>query len=53
MGVPAFFRWLSRKFPSVIVECVENKVKTDITFECKHNHIVYAFQRCFFAIGKQ
>lgn len=26
MGVPAFFRWLSRKYPSVIVECVENKV---------------------------
>lgn len=28
MGVPAFFRWLSRKYPSVIVECVENKVRT-------------------------
>lgn len=27
MGVPAFFRWLSRKYPSVIVECVENKVR--------------------------
>ncbi|EAT32553.1 AAEL015316-PA, partial [Aedes aegypti] len=25
MGVPAFFRWLSRKYPSVIVECVEQK----------------------------
>ncbi|GBP17249.1 5'-3' exoribonuclease 2 homolog [Eumeta japonica] len=25
MGVPAFFRWLSRKYPSVIIECVENK----------------------------
>lgn len=25
MGVPAFFRWLSRKYPSVIVECVEDK----------------------------
>lgn len=25
MGVPAFFRWLSRKYPSVIVHCVENK----------------------------
>uniref|UniRef100_A0A336MUE1 5'-3' exoribonuclease n=1 Tax=Culicoides sonorensis TaxID=179676 RepID=A0A336MUE1_CULSO len=25
MGVPAFFRWLSRKYPSVIIECVEKK----------------------------
>ncbi|XP_011311873.1 5'-3' exoribonuclease 2 homolog [Fopius arisanus] len=29
MGVPAFFRWLSRKYPSVIVECIEQK-KTSI-----------------------
>ncbi|XP_026332870.1 5'-3' exoribonuclease 2 homolog [Hyposmocoma kahamanoa] len=27
MGVPAFFRWLSRKYSSVIVECVEQKPK--------------------------
>ncbi|CAH1180824.1 unnamed protein product [Phyllotreta striolata] len=25
MGVPAFFRWLTRKYPSVIVNCVEQK----------------------------
>lgn len=25
MGVPAFFRWLTRKYPSVIVHCVEQK----------------------------
>ncbi|KAL0868853.1 hypothetical protein ABMA27_007202 [Loxostege sticticalis] len=29
MGVPAFFRWLSRKYPSVIVECIEQK-PTDV-----------------------
>ncbi|XP_043272687.1 5'-3' exoribonuclease 2 homolog [Venturia canescens] len=28
MGVPAFFRWLSRKYPSVIVECIEQKKTT-------------------------
>ncbi|KAL7301513.1 hypothetical protein TKK_0005948 [Trichogramma kaykai] len=25
MGVPAFFRWLSRKYPSVIIDCIESK----------------------------
>ncbi|XP_033735446.1 5'-3' exoribonuclease 2-like [Pecten maximus] len=27
MGVPAFFRWLSRKYPSIIVNCIEQKAK--------------------------
>ena len=27
MGVPAFFRWLSRKYPSVIIECLEQKAQ--------------------------
>lgn len=26
MGVPAFFRWLSRKNPSILVHCIEEKV---------------------------
>ncbi|XP_022908631.2 5'-3' exoribonuclease 2 homolog [Onthophagus taurus] len=29
MGVPAFFRWLSRKYPSVVVHCIEQKT-TDL-----------------------
>ncbi|XP_050434790.1 5'-3' exoribonuclease 2 homolog isoform X2 [Adelges cooleyi] len=32
MGVPAFFRWLTRKYPSVIVNCIEQK-STDINGE--------------------
>ncbi|KAK3752419.1 hypothetical protein QZH41_008621, partial [Actinostola sp. cb2023] len=27
MGVPAFFRWLSKKYPSIVVHCVEEKAK--------------------------
>ena len=27
MGVPAFFRWLSRKYPSIVVHCIEEKVR--------------------------
>ncbi|KAK3093485.1 hypothetical protein FSP39_016304 [Pinctada imbricata] len=27
MGVPAFFRWLSKKYPSILVHCVEEKAK--------------------------
>ena len=29
MGVPAFFRWLQRKYPSIVVHCVEEKPKQD------------------------
>ncbi|KDR24133.1 5'-3' exoribonuclease 2-like protein [Zootermopsis nevadensis] len=42
MGVPAFFRWLSRKYTSVIVPCIEEKprevngVKTPVD-ACKPN----------------
>ncbi len=25
MGVPAFFRWLSRKYPSIVVNAVEER----------------------------
>jgi len=28
MGVPAFFRWLSRKYTSIVIECNEEKART-------------------------
>ncbi|KAG1674258.1 5'-3' exoribonuclease 2 [Nymphon striatum] len=33
MGVPAFFRWLSKKYPSIVVHCIEDgkKVIDDVT----------------------
>lgn len=30
MGVPAFFRWLSRKYPSIVVYCIEEKVPAGV-----------------------
>jgi 5'-3' exoribonuclease 2 len=29
MGVPAFFRWLTKKYPSVVTQCAEEKAKID------------------------
>ena len=35
MGVPAFFRWLSKKYPSVVAECVEERCRDyDGLFVC-------------------
>ncbi|CAF0857952.1 unnamed protein product [Brachionus calyciflorus] len=31
MGVPAFFRWLTKKYPSIVVQCVEEKSRVDPT----------------------
>jgi 5'-3' exoribonuclease 2 len=28
MGVPAFFRWLTKKYPSIIVNCIEDNPST-------------------------
>ena len=32
MGVPAFFRWLTRKYPSIIVNCIEDNPSTGAFF---------------------
>ena len=29
MGVPAFFRWLCKKYPSIVIQCAEEKPKTN------------------------
>lgn len=41
MGVPAFFRWLSRKYPSVIVHCVEQKVR--LSKKCLHSNLLFNY----------
>lgn len=47
MGVPAFFRWLSRKYPSVIVHCVEQKVNLILEHKAKFNiHVLFYFLGC-------
>ncbi len=28
MGVPAFFAWLTKKYPSIIVHCIEDNPST-------------------------
>jgi 5'-3' exonuclease len=28
MGVPAFFRWLTKKYPAIIVNCIEDNPST-------------------------
>lgn len=54
MGVPAFFRWLSRKYPSVIIECVEKKVEIRFVYfvsqKCSHfqTHLHLFFLKIFF-----
>lgn len=46
MGVPAFFRWLSRKYPSVIVECIEDRVSFyNFIFLNKFNFIIFSQQK--------
>jgi hypothetical protein len=32
MGVPAFFRWLTKKYPSIIVNCIEDNPSTGQLF---------------------
>lgn len=46
MGVPAFFRWLSRKNPSILVHCIEEKViiiemQAMLTNEVKKKYAIY------------
>jgi 5'-3' exoribonuclease 2 len=32
MGVPAFFHWLTKKYPSIIVNCIEENPSTGYLF---------------------
>ena len=42
MGVPAFFRWLSKKYPSIVVHSVEEKVRFDICAFVRSAKVVVA-----------
>ena len=37
MGVPAFFRWLSRKYASIVVPCQEDKAQTIDGYQVSHD----------------
>lgn len=49
MGVPSFFRWLQRKYPSIIVNAVEERKNeingTEIPVDCTKPNPNY--QVCF------
>lgn len=32
MGVPAFFRWLTKKYPSIIANCIEDNPSTGSSY---------------------
>lgn len=46
MGVPAFFRWLTRKYPSIIVNCIEDNPSTGSFF---HSSFVFSSNDHFFS----
>lgn len=56
MGVPAFFRWLSRKYSAIVVHCVEEKVAIDRTicsqFDLPTHVHVCKFTSLYFRLGR-
>ena len=45
MGVPAFFRWLSRKYPSIVVPCQEDKAQTIDGYQVGRGVMIKNYQR--------
>lgn len=56
MGVPAFFRWLSRKYGSIVVDAVEEKrrdidgvtIPIDTTKPNLNFHVIFNYFNYFF-----
>lgn len=47
MGVPAFFRWLSRKYASIVVHCVEEKVSATLISKLFSLRFIWNFNNGF------
>ena len=52
MGVPAFFRWLSKKYPSIVVHSVEEKVRILGLIYCSENALEKVRVGYFFSVAQ-
>ena len=66
MGVPAFFRWLQRKYPLIITNCIEEEIQSDedysnqnpntfgdLDFDCLYLDMNGIIHPCFHSHGNE